>query len=87
MFCMIGIRNCTLDRHSTRTPGHCARCGWNPDEYKRRIADLRANGLQRIGKNSFGAYIWGYRVKHGPERMKRYVPTEKERREEAHDGA
>ena len=49
MFCMIGIRNCTLDRHSTRTPGHCARCGFNLEEYKRRIKDIRTNGLQEAG--------------------------------------
>ena len=86
MFCMIGIRNCTLDRHETRTPGHCVRCGWNLDEYKRRIEDLRANGLERVGKDRFGAYVWGYRVKHGPDRMKRYMPTGTERKEDAHDG-
>lgn len=86
MFCMIGIRNCTLDRHSTRTPGHCARCGFNLDEYNRRIADLRAVGLERIGKDRFGAYVWGYKVKHGPERMKRYEQSEQDRKEEVHDG-
>ena len=85
MFCMIGIRNCTLGRHGSRTPGLCNQCGWNLDEYKRRIDDLRTNGLERVGKDRYGAYVWGYRVKHGAERMKRYVPTEAERTEDAHD--
>ena len=72
MFCIIGMRNCTLDHGQTRTEGHCMKCGNNLDEYNRRIAEIRANGLERVGKDRFGAFVWGYKVKHGPERMKRY---------------
>ena len=63
MLCIIGMRNCTLDHGQTRTNERCERCGNNLDEYNRRIADIRKNGLQRVGKNRWGAGIMGYKVK------------------------
>lgn len=76
MFCIIGMRNCTLGRHETRTPGNCASCGFNLDEYNRRIADIRANGLERVGKDRYGMYVYGYKVKHGTPEGARYDGTE-----------
>ena len=74
MFCIQGMRNCVLHTGLKRTDDRCGRCGFNLDEYNRRIADIRANGLERVGKDRFGAYVWGYRVKRGSERMKQNQP-------------
>ena len=71
MFCIQGVRNCTLHTGLNRTDSRCARCGFNLDEYNRRIADIRQNGLERIMKDRFGAYILGYRVKRGEENADR----------------
>lgn len=74
MLCTIGMRNCVVNNRQTRTEGYCLRCGFNLDEYNRRIADIRAHGLERVGKDRYGTYVWGYRVKHGPPKGARYDP-------------
>ena len=51
-FCILNPKNCTLHNQFTiRTEKNCGRCGFNLDEYNRRIEDIRQNGLTRIGRN------------------------------------
>ena len=62
-FCMMNPKNCTAYFDKYKLDVNCDRCGFNLNEYNRRIADIRQNGLERVGKDRFGMYIRGYIVK------------------------
>lgn len=48
MFCTLGMRHCRTYATSSKTD-KCGRCGFNLEEYHRRIKDIRTNGLQETG--------------------------------------
>lgn len=52
-FCILNPKNCTLmhSRETIRTEVKCGHCGFNLEEYNRRIEDIRQNGLTRISRN------------------------------------
>ena len=58
LFCIQGMRNCVIHSGLKRTDDRCGRCGFNLDEYNRRIADIHENGLQQVSEG-----IRGYVVK------------------------
>lgn len=58
MFCIMGMRNCTVEHARERKPDACNQCGFNLEEYNRRISDIRENGLRMVSEG-----IRGYTVK------------------------
>ena len=63
-FCILNPKNCTLHNQSAiRTEKNCGRCGFNLDEYNRRIEDIRQNGLTQLNR-----YTRVYIVKKPKER-------------------
>lgn len=48
MFCTLGMRHCRTYATSSKTD-KCECCGFNLEEYKRRIEDIKTNGLQETG--------------------------------------
>lgn len=63
-FCILNPKNCTLLHSATiRTEDKCGRCGFNLEEYNRRIEDIRENGLTQLNR-----YTRGYIVKKPKER-------------------
>lgn len=85
MFCTMNPKNCTRDHGRERSGRQCERCGFNLDEHNRRIADIRKNGLQRVGKDRYGAWVWGYVVKKpGTKSRASGTPSRTLPQEEAH---
>ncbi len=58
LFCIMHPKNCVLHSGMNRTEERCGRCGFNLEEYNRRIADIRRNGLRTVSRG-----IRGYVVK------------------------
>lgn len=58
IFCTMGMKNCTIEHARQRKPEMCTWCGFNLEEYNRRISDIQENGLRTVSEG-----IRGYVVK------------------------
>lgn len=56
-FCILGIRNCKSHNVVKKMDSECGHCGFNLDEYYRRISDIEQNGLTQLNRDTRGYIV------------------------------
>ena len=56
-FCVMGIRNCASHSVMKRMDSGCRYCGFNFEEYNRRINDIWQNGLTQLNRDTRGYIV------------------------------